>query len=315
MPRSTSVRENPGGRFFVERTDTAMSRMDLNKKKVTALLLVLLGNTLYALAVKLFLLPAELMSSGTTGIALVVNRLTGIPLSAFILAFNLAMLGLGWWGLGRQFALTTVFSSLYYPVALEVLDRLMGDVVVTDNPMLNVLFAGMGIGLSLGMVMRGGASTGGMDIPPLVLRKFFHIPVSVSLWAFDFCILLAQMMYNTLEDLMYGILLIMAVSFSLNKVLLLGTSRTEMKIISNQASLVRDAILSRVDRGVTILHGEGGYLHTPTEVILSVVSNHEMPKIERLARDIDPNCFIIVSRVTEVWGRGFSQGKQYEKNQ
>ena len=292
-----------------------MSRMDLNKKKVTALLLVLLGNTLYALAVKLFLLPAELMSSGTTGIALVVNRLTGIPLSAFILAFNLAMLGLGWWGLGRQFALTTVFSSLYYPVALEVLDRLMGDVVVTDNPMLNVLFAGMGIGLSLGMVMRGGASTGGMDIPPLVLRKFFHIPVSVSLWAFDFCILLAQMMYNTLEDLMYGILLIMAVSFSLNKVLLLGTSRTEMKIISNQASLVRDAILSRVDRGVTILHGEGGYLHTPTEVILSVVSNHEMPKIERLARDIDPNCFIIVSRVTEVWGRGFSQGKQYEKNQ
>ena len=288
-----------------------MTRMERNKKRMISLAMVLLGNTLYALAVKLFLLPAQLMSCGTTGIGLVVNRLTGLPLSLFILVFNVAMLCLGWWGLGRQFALTTVFSSLYYPVALEVLERVMGEVTVTANPMLNVLFAGMGIGLSLGMVMRGGASTGGMDIPPLVLRKYFHIPVSVSLWAFDFCILLAQMMYNHLEDLLYGILLIMVISFSLNKVLLLGTSRTEVKIVSESSAMIREAILSRVDRGVTILHGEGGYLHTPTEVILSVVSNHEMPKIEQLARDIDPNCFIIVSRVTEVWGRGFSQGKHY----
>ena len=292
-----------------------MSRPDLHHRKLFSLLLVLFGNTLYALAVKLFLLPAQLMSCGTTGIALVVNRLTGLPISAFILMFNIAMLCLGWWALGRQFALTTVFSSLYYPVALEVLERLLGDLVITQNPMLNVLFAGMGIGLSLGMVMRGGASTGGMDIPPLVLKKYFHLPVSVTLWGFDFCILMAQMMYNDLEDLLYGIILILVISFSLNKILLLGTSRTEMKIVSREASLIREAILSRVDRGVTILHGEGGYMHTPTEVILSVVSNHEMPRIQRLARDIDPNCFIIVSQVTEVWGRGFSMGKQYESKQ
>lgn len=292
-----------------------MSRPVSHRYKFLTLLLVLTGNTLYALSVKLFLLPAQLMSSGTTGIALVVNRLTGLPISTFILLFNIAMLILGWWALGRQFALTTVFSSLYYPVALEVLNRILGDLLITDNPMLNVLFAGMGIGLSLGMVMRGGASTGGMDIPPLVLKKYFHLPVSATLWGFDFCILMAQMMYNDLEDLLYGIILILVVSFALNKILLLGTSRTEMKIVSAEASLIRDAILSRVDRGVTVLHGEGGYMHTPTEVILSVVSNHEMPRIQRLARDIDPNCFIIVSQVTEVWGRGFSTGKQYEKKQ
>ncbi len=287
--------------------------MSQKKNKLLSLFMLLVGNTLYALSVRLFLLPAQLMSSGTTGIALVVNRMTGIPLSEFILIFNISMLLLGWWALGRQFALTTVFSSLFYPIALRVLEPLLEGVQFTAEPLLNVLFAGMGIGLSLGIVMRGGASTGGMDIPPLVLRKFFHIPVSVSLWAFDFCILLAQMTYNQPEDLMYGILLIMVTSFALNKVLLLGTSRTEVKIVSHQASLIRDAILSRVDRGVTILNGEGGYLHAPTEVILSVVSNHEMPKIERLARDIDPNCFMIVSRVTEVWGRGFSLGKHYQE--
>ena len=283
------------------------------QKKWVNLLLVLVGNVIYALSVKLFLLPANLMSCGTTGIGLVLNAAFGIPLTAFIFVFNVSMLILGWWVLGRNFAMTTVISSVFYPVALEMLNRILGDVVITENILLNVLFSGMGLGVALGIVLRAGASTGGMDIPPLILKKKLHIPVSVSLWAFDFCILLAQMMYNNLEDLLYGILLILTVSFALNKILLMGTSRTEMKIISAEASLIREAILSRVDRGVTILHGEGGYLHTPTEVILSVVSNHEMPRIERLARDIDPNCFIIVSQVTEVWGRGFSSGKHYAK--
>ncbi len=287
--------------------------MKLNKSRILSLALVLAGNILYAFAVKLFLLPAGLMSSGTTGIALVVNRLTGIPLSEFILVFNICMLCLGWWALGRQFALTTVFSSLFYPLALRVLEPALEGVQLTRDPLLNMLFAGMGVGVAIGIVMRGGASTGGMDIPPLVLKKFFRIPVSVTLWVFDFFILLAQMTYNPPEALLYGILLIMITSFSLNKVLMMGTSRTEVKIVSSEAQRIREGILSRVDRGVTILHGEGGYLHQPTEVILSVVSNHEMPKIERLARSIDPNCFIIVSRVTEVWGRGFSLGKHYQE--
>jgi uncharacterized membrane-anchored protein YitT (DUF2179 family) len=92
--------------------------------------------------------------------------------------------------------------------------------------------------------------------------------------------------------------------------MLLGTSRTEVKIISQKSPEIRDGILSQVDRGCTLLHGEGGYRQQQTEVILSIVSNHELPKIERLARSIDPACFIIVSRVTEVWGRGFSYDKQ-----
>ena len=276
-------------------------------------LLVVAGNLIYTLSVKLFLLPADPMSCGTTGLGLLVNRLTGIPLTTFIFVFNMAMLAVGWWVMGKKFALNTIFSSVFYPVMLEILDRTLGTVQITDNLLLNTLFAGMGMGLGLGIVIRGGASTGGMDIPPLVLRKFFRIPVSVSLWVFDFLILTTQLTYHPLEDLLYGILLLMAISAMLNKVLLLGTSRTEVKIISSKAEKIRDAILSKVDRGVTMLHGEGGYLHLDTEVLLSVVSNHELIKIERLARDIDPDCFMIASRVMEVWGRGFSRSKQYEE--
>ena len=278
-----------------------------------SMLLVLTGNLIYTLTVKLFLLPANVMSCGTTGLAMLMNRLLGIPLTSFIFVFNMVMLALGWWIMGRKFAMNTVFSSLFYPVVLEILNRTLGDVQVTENLLLNVLFAGMGMGLGLGIVIRGGASTGGMDIPPLVLNKLLRIPVSASLWIFDFLILTTQLTYHTPEDLLYGILLLISVSTMLNKVLLLGTSRTEVKIISRQAEKIRDAILSKVDRGVTMLHGEGGYMHLDTEVILSVVSNHEMVKIERLARAIDPDCFMIVNRVMEVWGRGFSHSKQYEK--
>lgn len=282
-----------------------------SKGSLLPALLVVLGNLLYALSVKLFLLPANLMSCGTTGIALVVNALTGLPISVFILLFNLAMLALAWWLLGRKFFLSTVFSSLFYPLSLEVLDRLLGEIFITDDILLNVLFAGLGLGIGLGIVIRGGASTGGMDIPPLILERYFRIPVSASLWIFDVCILLSQILFHPLEDLLYGIVLTMVLSFSLNRVLLLGTSKTEVKIVSDQSGAILDAILSQMDRGVTLLHGEGGYRHAPTQLILSVVSRHELPKIEALARSIDPNCFMIVSQVSEVWGRGFSLGKRY----
>jgi uncharacterized membrane-anchored protein YitT (DUF2179 family) len=119
----------------------------------------------------------------------------------------------------------------------------------------------------------------------------------------------AQMGFHVLEDLLYGILLLIVISATLNKIMLLGTSKTEVKIVSEKAEEIRYAILSKVDRGVTMLHGESGYLRRRTEVILSIVSNHELPKIERQARSIDPDCFIIVSSVTEVWGRGFTSSK------
>ena len=281
----------------------------MKNKRLASLLMVVLGNLMYTCTVKLFLLPANLISCGTTGIALVAEHYFHIPVSGFILAFNMAMLCLGWAVLGRKFAMTTVLSSILYPLFLEVLNRTLGDFVVTENILLNVLFSGMGLGLSLGIVIRAGASTGGMDIPPLILKKLFHIPVSVSLWVFDFCIMLCQIPFHPLEDLLYGILLLIAISVALNKAMVLGTSRTEVKIISTQSEQIRQAILSRVDRGVTVLHGEGGYGRQDTEVILSVISNRELPRLQQVARAIDPGCFMIVSQVTEVWGRGFTMDK------
>ena len=281
-----------------------------NLNRILSLGLVLVGNIVFALSIKLFILPANLISCGTTGIALVVDHMTDIPMSTFILVFNVVMLILGWAVLGRTFAMTTIFSSIFYPLALEFLNRTLGDFVITENLMLMTIFGGMCMGGSLGLVIRGGASTGGMDIPPLIINKFFRIPVSATLWMFDLIIMFCQLSFHPLEDLLYGVLLIISVSFALNKVMLFGTSRTEIKIISENSNEIRQAILKEVDRGCTLLHGEGGYRGNELNVILSVVSNHELPKIERVARQIDPGCIVIISQVSEVWGRGFTRAKK-----
>lgn len=273
---------------------------------------VMIGNIIYALVVKLFILPTNLMSSGTTGIALLANHFLGIPVSFFILIFNVCMLILGLIVLGKKFAMTTIVSTLMYPIALEFFNQTLGEFIITNNELLNTIFAGLGIGLALGIVLRSGASTGGMDIPPLVLNHFFRIPVSVSLYVFDFIILSSQSLYNPLERLLYGIILILLTSIVLDKVLLMGTTKTEVKIISPKFEKIAEEILSEMDRGVTLLNARGGYLKNEHSVVLSVVSNRELPKIEKLVRALDPDAFMIVSRVSEVWGRGFSTKKKYQ---
>ena len=251
------------------------------------------------------------MTGGTTGIGLVVKHFTGASISGFVLVFNIVMLLVGWTLLGKKFALTTVISSFTYPIALEAANHIFGDLVITTDSMLNTIFAGLGIGIGLGIVIRTGASTGGMDIPPLVLNKYFRIPVSVSLNVFDMLILVLQIVYNPPERVLYGVLLVMIYTTVLDKVLMMGNTKTEVKVISSQVEEIRQAILAQVDRGVTMLYGEGGYRQEQTQIVLSIVSNRELPQVEKLIRHIDPEAFMIVSRVTEVRGRGFSLSKHY----
>lgn len=286
-----------------------------HKQVLRTVVLTVLGNLCYALMVKLFLLPAGLPVGGTTGLALLMQAAFGIPISTFVLLFNIAMLLLGLVILGKKFAATTVLSSFFYPAALEMFNRLLGDLVLTDDLVLCAIFAGMGIGLSLGVVIRAGASTGGMDIPPLVLNRLLKIPVSVSLYTLDCLILLLQLTVNPSEMILYGILLELIISVMLDKVLLMGTSRTEIKIISDKSEEIRAAILGPLDRGVTLLTAEGGYSAQPKQLLLSVVSNRELPRLEQMIHEIDPYSFMVVSRVTEVKGRGFNLPRKYPREQ
>lgn len=273
--------------------------------------LILLGNLLYAIGVAFFILPSGLITGGTTGIALVLHQAFGIPISAFVSIFNISMFFLGLAFLGKTFAATTLVSSFAYPFFLGFLQKQIGDFVLTDDLILCAIFGGLCIGIAIAMVLRLGASTGGMDIPPLLLKKMFGIPVSISLYAFDSMILLLQLFFFEKESILYGILLILIYTLTIDKVMALGDSRYQLEIVSKQHEKIQQTIISQMDRTVTVLYGKSGYQNQEVNVLLCVIAPRELHKIEKLIKDIDPLAFVVLSQVNRVSGRGFTVEKEY----
>jgi uncharacterized membrane-anchored protein YitT (DUF2179 family) len=288
--------------------------MEVFMKKTKLLfdiLIVILGNFLYAAGVAFFILPSGLITGGTTGIALSINNFSGLPVSYLVFGFNVTMFILGLLILGKNFALTTLVSTFCYPFALELLQKLEGGYRVTNDIFLCTLFGGICIGTAIAIVIRAGASTGGMDIPPLIINKYTRISVSVSLYVFDCIILALQAAFSDKEKVLYGIVLVLVYTIVLDRLLMLGTNKMQLKVVSNKAEAIKAAIISEIDRGVTLLHGRTGYLEKETDILLSVVSNRELYKVEKLVHQIDEDAFVMISRVSEVRGRGFSEGKRY----
>lgn len=285
-------------------------------KRAVETLLVILGNCLYAFGVAMFIIPGGLITGGTTGIGLFVADVTGLPVTAFVFAFNILMFLIGFFVFGKKFAANTIVSTLSYPVALEIITRLLGTYRLTDDMILCMIFGGICIGAAIGIVIRMGASTGGMDIPPLVLNRYFKIPVSASIYVFDMMILLLQASRSSGEQILYGILLVIVYSAVLDKCLMVGTAKMQIKVVSDKIEDIRHAILMDIDRGVTMVNSETGYMKQETQMLLTVVSMRELSRTEKLIHSVDADAFVIISRVSEVSGRGFSSKKRYlEKEQ
>lgn len=273
--------------------------------------MIVFGNFLYALAVTLFIVPNQLITGGTTGLALFFNRTAGIPISAFVSVFNITMFLLGAWVLGKQFAVTTVLSTLVYPLLLGVLEGVGVAGFVMEERLVAVLYAGFLIGAGIGVVMRAGASTGGMDIPALILKKKRNINVSATIYLCDCVILALQMVNSDAYAILYGILLILVYTLVLDKVLLFGGARMQVKIISREYDAINRLLAEKIDCGTSLLHMETGYLHQEQNLVLAVISNRDLPRVNQLVLGVDPEAFIIVSQINEVRGRGFTLNKVY----
>ena len=269
-------------------------------KKAWNILTILAGNAIYALGVAVFILPNDLITGGTTGLGIAFEHYFDIPISAFVFCFNAVMFLLGAVVLGKMFALTTLISSFFYPIILGVFENIPQLGQITNDRMLATISGGLMIGFAIGIVIRAGASTGGMDIPPLVLNKKFGLPVSVMLYVFDFTILILQMLFSDKEQIIYGILLVLIYTVVLDKVLLTGHAQTQVKIVSKKHKEINQMIVQKLDRGSTLLYGETGYLHVDQPVIMTVISNRELSKLNQEVNKIDPEAFMIISRVNEV---------------
>lgn len=275
------------------------------------ILMILLGNAIYALGVVLFIVPNGLVTGGTTGLGLAAMHFFNIPLSLFVSVFNILMFVIGYCILGKQFALSTLISTIFYPMALAFFEYILPGIPLTSDTLLATILGGLMIGVAIGLVIKNNASTGGMDIPPLVLHKKFAIPVSMSMYAFDFVIILIQMAYTSIEMVLYGVLLVLCYTVVLDKVLLLGQSQSQVMIVSKAYNEISEAIITKMDRTTTLLNAKTGYKHYEYPVVMCVLSRRELPKMNDLVLSLDPNAFMVISEVNEVRGHGFSLGKEY----
>lgn len=275
------------------------------------IIMILLGNTIYALGVVLFIVPNGLVTGGSTGLGLAAQYFFQLPLATFVSLFNLVMFILGYLILGKKFALSTLISTLYYPLALAFFERQIGYRQMTDDTLLAALIGGLFIGVAIGLVIKNNASTGGMDIPPLILNKKLGIPVSVAMYGFDFLILGLQMLYTSQELVLYGIILVLTYTIVLDKVLLLGQSQTQVMIVSKMYKEISCQIITDLDRTTTLLKAQTGYKHYPYPVVMCVLSRRELSKLNDLVLELDPNAFMVISAVNEVRGHGFSLNKEY----
>ena len=281
----------------------------LEKKAV----MITLGNLMYALAVNMFIVPNDLITGGTTGLALFFNRTAGIPVSAFVWCFNITMFLWGAWVLGKEFAVSTAASTVIYPLMLSILEWTGAAGFVMEEKLVAVVYAGLLIGAGIGVVMRAGASTGGMDIPALIGKKKWNFNVSFVIYLFDCIILALQVAAADIYSILYGILLIMVYTLVLDKALVMGTAKIQVKIVSREYRKINTLLGERVDCGTTLLHMESGYLHKEQEMILAVISSRDLPKVNQLVLAADPEAFIVVSQINEVRGRGFTLSKEKKK--
>lgn len=267
---------------------------------------VVIANGVYAAAMAMFVVPNGLITCGTGGISIFINKVTGFPIAYFNYIFYAVMFVIGLIFLGRRFALTTLFSSVSYPLFYWILEPHLIHLNLTENLMLSTVYAGLLIGLSVGIVLRCGASTGGTDIPPLLANKYLHVPLSLGIWVFDVTILLLQAFFSDKEQILYGLLLVLIYTVLIDKVLLIGRQKMQVTIVTAKPKEITEAIFAELARGVTLLHGKTGYLERECDLVMTVVSTRQLYRVQQIIREIDPTAFTIVHSVADVHGNGFT---------
>ena len=283
-----------------------MRKRELLLKHVLELGLITLGNFILALGICAFIIPSGLISGGATGIALIIQNFTHIDVSISVLVINIIMFLIGYAYLGKRFAMTTLFSTFLYPFFLAMLEKNTILQHVTNDVLLSTIYAGFLIGVGMGLVIRQGASTGGMDIPPLVINKKTGISLSALINIFDIMVLLGQSCFSSMEEVLYGIIVVIISTIVLDKTLMLGTSSIQLTIISSHIEEIRDIILNEMDRGCTYLKIITGYQKVEQLALLCVVSKRELHQLNQLILNVDSEAFIISNPTHSVNGRGFT---------
>lgn len=269
--------------------------------------MVALGNIILAAGVSFFIVPNDILSGGVAGIAVAISPIVNVSTTLIINGMTFVLFLGGIIILGKNFAIKTLLSTILYPTFVSLFSIIAQDVEITSNPMLASIYGGVLVGAGVGLVFRTGASTGGMDIPPLIVHKYTHIPLATLVLITDGLTVMLGLTIYGVEPALIGLISVWTSSYMVNKMLMLGLSEAKsLMIISEKYEEILTQISSQVDRGATIIKAEGGYKRDERPVLMVVILKKQFPIVNRIITSIDPGAFVIINDVNEVQGEGFT---------
>ncbi len=282
----------------------------MKKTKINGLFMILLGNFIVACSVSFFILPNDILTGGVAGVSVALKPIIPINPVIMIDILTVGLFVVGAFLLGKRFAMKSIISTICYPACITILSYIVTlfpkDTFVMPAYVATI-YAGVVTGIGLGVVFRVGASTGGMDILALILHKYLKIPEGTSVMIVDSLTVLLGVLTYGLTPALIGIMSVFVCGVAIDKTVMLGMqSAKNVMIISNEWKQIRRVLLETVDRGVTILDGNGGYTQAMRPVLMCVIKQKQYPLLEASVLEIDPKAFIIVNDVHQVHGAGFT---------
>ena len=276
------------------------------KEYIKIALAVLFGNALLAFDVTAFIIPNNIIIGGTTGIALLMGNFLPVNTAAVVFALNSVLLVMGLIIIGKKLFFTSVASTFLYPLFLSLMQRIPNIDSLSSDTLLSALFAGVLMGFSIGLVMRFGSSTGGMDITNLILAKLFHKSVAVFVYITDIIVVSAQALVSDSESILLGIVVLVLEAFVIEQVTVFGKAQLELFIITNKYDEIRLKLLGELNAGVTMSYIQTGALKENAMGIICVIPPRKLYFASEIIKSIDPAAFITVTKIKEVRGQGFT---------
>lgn len=280
-------------------------------KKLVPYLWIALASAVYAVGFNWCYVPNAIAFGGLTGAAQIIHAfLPWAPIGTVVIVLNIPLFLLGWRLLGGRLLVTSLFAMAVSSVLIDVMNAVYQ--FAPMDPLLASIYGGILVGLSLGVVLQQGATTGGTDLIARLLKlPFPWLPVGKLLLAVDLTVILAAALtFRSLNSALYGLLSLFLTSVVMDKVLY-GLDNTGVAyIISEHHRDITAAILSDLDRGVTVLKGQGGWSGEDKQVLMVAFRQRQIVRLKRLVKEIDPAAFLIVCEAHEVLGDGFREYKQ-----
>ena len=299
-------------------------KITLRKALVTfkEYLLITLGLLLYTLAWAVFLLPNNLVGGGITGLGSIIQYSTGFNVAYSYIIINTILVLIALKVLGGGFGAKTIYALVVTAIFLRFLPGLVPQEFITnftaDNgKLMCVIFAGAMVGIGIALTFTQGGSTGGTDIIALIVSKFYRVSPGTVIAALDLVIIASSMLIpngSSISDkllvMLYGFVLTGVVNYTLDFALNGRRQSVQLFIFSEQYETLTDRICNEIHRGVTLLESQGGYSRHSGKLVVVIVKRTETNKILKLIKEVDPDAFVSIGNVSEVYGKGFEPMKK-----